>query len=124
MKITPLEEGKYDHVNNRGNNGIDLFYEKDKKTGSLFEKPFKRIQITSYNYFQDLIYYIYNNLVEHGFVESMIEYPWSSYGTIISKKPTKLKRNRIIEIFDEVENFKFYHNRNQNLKNITDFMLA
>jgi len=42
---------------------------------------------------------------------------------LISKKPTKLKRNRIIEIFDDVENFKYYHNRKQNLNNIEDLMM-
>lgn len=201
MKLIPLETGKYYHIYNRGNNGIDLFYEKEnyyhflrlfekyiepiaevyawvllknhfhflvyikeeneidksqlsystvdkpkkiiaskqfsnlfnaytlsinkriKRTGSLFEKPFKRIEVTSDKYFQNLIYYIHNNPVHHGFSDSMIEYPWSSYGSVISKKPTKLKRNRIIEIFDDVNNFKYYHNRKQNLNNIEDLMI-
>lgn len=111
---------QFSHLFNAYTQSINKRY---KRTGSLFEKDFERIQITSDNYFQNLIYYIHNNPVKHGFVESMIEYPWSSYGTIISKKSTKLKRNRIIEIFDDIDNFKYYHNREQNLNNITDFML-
>ena len=96
---------------------------KHHRTGSLFEKTFKRIEVTSDKYFQNLIYYIHNNPVKHGFVDSMIEYPWSSFGTVISNRPTKLKRNRIITIFDDVANFKYYHAREQNLTNINDLLI-
>lgn len=93
------------------------------RSGSLFEKTFRRKLITSDKYFQNLIYYIHNNPVKHGFVESMIEYPWSLYGTIISEKKTKLQRNGVIEMFNDVENFKYYHNREQNLNNINDLLI-
>jgi len=77
-----------------------------KRAGSLFEKNFKRKVVTSDTYFQKLIFYIHNNPVHHNFTETIIEYPWTSYGTILSTKTTKLQRNKIIESFYDLENFK------------------
>jgi putative transposase len=201
MNPIPLENGKYYHIYNRGNNGIDLFYDVENynhflrlyskyidpiaetfawclmknhfhilvyiketdeiditkleysstdkpktvnaskqfsnlfnaytlamnkrynRTGSLFEKNFKRKVVTSENYFQKLIFYIHNNPVHHRFAEHIAEYPWTSYGTIISTKQTKLQRNRVIESFNDLENFKQYHSLNQNLDEIEDLII-
>jgi putative transposase len=201
MNPIPLENGKYYHIYNRGNNGIDLFYETENynhflrlyekyidpiaatfawclmknhfhilvyikeadeidiakleysstdkpktvngskqfsnlfnaytlamnkrynRTGSLFEKNFKRKVVTSENYFQKLIFYIHNNPVHHRFTENIVEYPWTSYGTIISTKDTKLQRNRVIESFNDLENFKYYHSINQDLDEIEDLII-
>ncbi|RRJ92015.1 hypothetical protein EG240_04310 [Paenimyroides tangerinum] len=200
-KPIPLEKGKYYHIYNRGNNGIDIFYDKESyfyflklynkyispiadtfawcllknhfhfliyirleeeigfeklkystitkpkeinpskqfghffnaytqsinkkfsRTGNLFEKPFQRREIESETYFQNLIYYIHNNPVTHGFVDKIKDYPWNSYHTIISDKPTKLKRQIVIEYYGDLENFIFYHNQNCNLENITDLII-
>ena len=94
-----------------------------KRSGSLFEKTFKRKLVTSEKYFRTLIYYIHNNPVKHGFVANIIEYPWSSYGSIISNKPTKIKRNRVIELFDDKENYIYFHSQEQNLDDIIDLMI-
>nr|WP_309757580.1 hypothetical protein [Flavobacterium sp.] len=153
MNPIPLENGKYYHIYNRGNNGIDLFYEienykyflrlyekyidpvaetyawclmknhfhilvyiketeeidsskleyssTDKpkiisaskqfsnlfnaytlamnkrynRTGSLFEKNFRRKVVNSETYFQKLVFYIHYNPVHHKFTEHIIEYP-------------------------------------------------
>jgi len=53
----------------------------------------------------------------------MMEYPWSSYRTIISDKKTKLQRKEVINVFDDVDNFKYYHSREQNLNNINDLLI-
>jgi hypothetical protein len=70
-----------------------------------------------------LLFYIHNNPVHHGFTEKSIEYPWTSYKTIISTKKTKLQREKVIEVFDDVENFKYYHSRFQNLSDIEDLII-
>ncbi len=201
MNPIPLENGKYYHIYNRGNNGIDLFYETENynhflklyekyidpiaetfawclmknhfhilvyikepeeiditkpeysstdkpktinsskqfsnlfnaytqamnkrynRTGSLFEKNFKRKVVASENYFQKLIFYIHNNPVHHRFTENIVEYPWTSYGTIISTKQTKLQRKRVLESFNDLENFKYYHSINQNLDEIEPLII-
>jgi REP element-mobilizing transposase RayT len=93
------------------------------RTGSLFETKFKRKLVDSEKYFQQLIFYIHNNPVHHGFVKQMSLYPWSSYETIISDKPTLLKRNEVITLFNDKENFKWYHNHQQNTNDINHLII-
>ncbi len=201
MKITPIEEGNYYHIYNRGNNGINLFYEKEnylhflrlyekyidpvtetiawvllknhfhllvyikfqteidanllsystvekpkeinvskqfsnlfnaytqsmnkryKRTGSLFEKPFRRKLISNDKYFQNMIYYIHNNPVKHGFVDDMIDYPWSSYASVLSTGKTRLHRKKVLDIFTNAANFVNYHSSIQNMDNIDDLIM-
>ena len=94
-----------------------------KRTGSLFEKNFKRKIVTNENYFKKLIFYIHNNPVHHHFTDSIIEYPWTSYGTILSEKPSKLKRERVLEMFGDIENFRYYHSTSQNLEEIEELLI-
>ncbi len=79
------------------------------RTGALFERPFHRKSVENEEYLMELVRYIHNNPVNHGFADSAIDYPWSSYGTVISLKPTKLKREIILEWFGGRENFKEVH---------------
>ena len=93
------------------------------RTGSLFEKNFERKLVDSEKYFQQLIFYIHNNPVHHGFVKQMSLYPWSSYETIISDKPTLLNRNEVLTLFGDKENFKWYHNHQQITNDINHLII-
>lgn len=96
---------------------------KFNRTGGLFEKPFERKLITSERYLQNVIYYIHNNPVQHGFVTQMSLYPWSSFESILSDKPTKLNRKEIIDIYGGKEEFVNYHTIKQNFNEIRDFII-
>jgi hypothetical protein len=96
---------------------------KFNRTGGLFEKPFERKLIISDSYLKNIIHYIHNNPVQHGFVKQMSLYPWSSYDSIISDKPTKLKRKEIIAIYGGKDEFIEYHNNNLNINEITNFII-
>ncbi len=74
-----------------------------QRTGPLFESPFKRIEIDSENYLRNLIIYIHQN------PDDFQNYKFSSYRAILSNSETSLKRNEIIFLFDDLENFKFCH---------------
>ena len=93
------------------------------RTGSLFERPFERKQVTSEKYLKNLIFYIHNNPVHHGFTKRCEDYPWSSYGPIISDKRTKLMRNDVIEFYGNKSNFLDYHSKQQDLGEISEFMI-
>ena len=93
------------------------------RTGSLFETKFQRKLVTSENYFQQLIFYIHNNPVHHGFVSHMGLYPWSSYEAIISDNPTMVKREEVVALFGNKEQFIDYHNQQQNTNEITDLII-
>ncbi|MBU8892705.1 MAG: transposase [Bacteroidales bacterium] len=81
------------------------------RRGSLFEKNYERKLVSNQKQLTNLVIYIHNNSVKHGFVGHITEYPWSSYHAAISKEPTKIKRKELISYFDNIENFKFLHNR-------------
>ena len=74
-------------------------------------------------YYKNLIIYINNNPVHHGFVEDIIEYPWTSYLTVISNKPTHLQRDELINWFDDVENFIYLHKIKNNNTNFERYII-
>jgi putative transposase len=96
---------------------------KYNRTGGLFESPFRRIEITDERYFKQLIYYIHNNPVHHGFCDSKVEYPWSSYLTMLSVKPTKLHRDKVIGWFNTKSEFVRYHRENHESKIIESILI-
>ncbi len=79
------------------------------RSGSLFENRFHRKLVSDIEYFKRLVVYIHNNPVHHGFTKFAMDYPWSSYLTCISIKPTHLQRDSVIGWFDSEANFKTVH---------------
>lgn len=90
--------------------------------GALFERPFKRKRIDSDEYLKQVILYIHNNPVHHGFCEHPREYPWSSYLTCISVKPTKLHRKLVMGWFDSEANFKYMHDNKIEIEKIEKWL--
>ncbi|SEP34663.1 hypothetical protein SAMN05444671_1047 [Flavobacterium sp. CF108] len=90
--------------------------------GALFERPFKRKLIDNETYLRSVIKYIHYNPVNHGFCEHPIEYPWSSYLTCVSEKPTKLKREKVISLFENVDNLKISHNQKEKFSSLEEFL--
>jgi putative transposase len=84
--------------------------ENDRK-GSLFKNRFKRKKISEQKYLLELILYIHLNPVDAGLCENIEECFCSSYGAILSISNTIIKRNEVIEIFGNVENFIFVHDQ-------------
>ena len=93
------------------------------RTGSLFEKSFKRKLVESEDYLKRLVYYICHNPVHHGFTDTIIEYPWSSYHSIVKPHDTKLKQEEVVDWFDDVENFKFYHQQEHELEVMKEVLI-
>ncbi|MDO5615265.1 MAG: hypothetical protein Q4G16_09420 [Cruoricaptor ignavus] len=94
-----------------------------KRTGSLFEKNFERILVTHPEYFKNLIHYIHHNPVNHGFAEFVWDYPWSSYESVISHKPTKLNREFVLKLFQNSEAFQLYHKESQDYDDIKELLI-
>lgn len=111
---------QFSHLFNAYTQSINKRY---NRTGSLFETNFERKLVSTEKYFQRLIFYIHNNPVHHGLVKQMSLYPWSSYQSIISDKPTMVKRAEVLEVFCDKENFILYHNINHNSNEIIDLLI-
>jgi putative transposase len=73
-------------------------------------------------YFKNLVFYIHNNPVEHGFCKQLQDYLWSSYGSVISLKPTKLEREKIIGRIDNLGNFIDFHNQKHDCNDLRDLL--
>jgi putative transposase len=95
---------------------------KYKRHGSLFERPFNRKELRNIRYFRNIVIYIHQNPVHHGFCDHAMEYGWSSYLTCISLSPTLLNRDSVIGWFDDLGNFKNKHNEILNRREIEEFL--
>ena len=115
-KISPSQS-----LSNLFNAYTKAFNKKYNRHGPLFERPFKRKEIENETYFRNLIAYIHNNPVHHSICEHPLQYPWSSYSSCLSNKPTKLKRKEVIELFADIDNFKYVHELKRNDFSIDTF---
>jgi hypothetical protein len=93
------------------------------RTGSLFQKSFKRKEVANDTYFSNLILYIHANPQLHGLIDDFKNYNWSSYTSILDDKKTKLKKEAVLDWFDGVENFRACHHQKIELSNIKKVMI-
>lgn len=83
------------------------------RTGALLESPFKRIRITDEEYLRRSIVYVHQNPKK--LISKLEDYPFSSYRSLISDEETFLKSNEVIKVFDNVGNFIFCHQNEEDL---------
>jgi putative transposase len=95
----------------------------ERRTGSLFQKPFKRLEITSPQQLANLVFYIHSNPQKHGIIDDFRQYPWSSYERVIRDKPSKLRKEEVLAWFKNKENYIDYHGRSIDLDEIKEIMI-
>ena len=93
-----------------------------KRSGSLFQKNFRRIEVSSDKYFTRLIHYIHFNPQKHRFTEDFRTYPHSSYQLVLSEKQTNLQRAKIIDWFGGRNDFIEYHKNVSAGKEILEYI--
>jgi putative transposase len=110
-KNLPYEKRINQQFSNQFNAYTKAFNKKHHRTGSLFEHSFRRKQINDEDYLKNVIIYIHNNPIHHGFCQNALEYPWSSYFACISENSTNIIYNTVINWFGDNENFIQMHNQ-------------
>ena len=85
---------RFSHLFNAYAKAINAAY---GRTGSLFQHPFGRVMVTNTSQFIQVIIYVHQNPQKHGFVGDFREWKYSSYDTLLSEKPTRLKRDQVFE---------------------------
>ena len=85
------------------------FNKQNRRKGSVFEPRFKRNRIDSNDYLKACISYIHLNPVLHSYAKHFKNWKYSSYNSYFSNKSTCIAKNQIIPIFDDLDNFKYYH---------------
>ncbi len=94
------------------------------RTGSLFEKHFRRREIHGGAHLPLMVYHIHQQPQHHGLASTSIqEYPWSSYGFFVSDKKTKLRRAEVLEWFGGEAAFVRFHEAEQDLTPIAQWLL-
>ena len=81
----------------------------NNRNGNLFSRTFKRVAILKESQFTQAIIYIHANAQKHQLVKDFTAYPWTSYHSIISNKPTKILREEALEWFGGLEQFIKIH---------------
>jgi len=79
------------------------------RTGSLFQEHLQRNRIENETYLKQLIVYVHLNPVKHKFSNDFDSYLHSSYRSYLSDKLSNIDRKFVLELFEGLENFKFYH---------------
>ena len=92
------------------------------RTGSLFQKRFGRVPVTSDAHFMALVRYIHFNPQKHGFVSDFWEYLYSSYQAMLSDKATRLKRDVVLEWFGDRAAFVEFHRDLPGLGDLADLV--
>jgi putative transposase len=85
------------------------FNKRHNRSGSLFENTFDRKLINHQKYFRNMIVYIHQNPIKHGFADHILDYPWTSYLTVLSSMGTRLKRQAVIDGFSDIQTFENEH---------------
>jgi REP element-mobilizing transposase RayT len=70
-----------------------------KRKGSLFMRPFKRIQVTDNNYLLWCLWYIHRNPMHHHYTKNWDEWKYSSYSAYLSGKPSLITTSFMIDVF-------------------------
>ena len=87
---------QFGHLFNAYNKAINKAY---RRTGSLFEHPFERIEVASEQYLLRLVTYIHHNPQQHGMVADFRAWPYSSYQALCSTQPPRLCRAEVLAWF-------------------------
>jgi REP element-mobilizing transposase RayT len=85
------------------------FNKKYNRKGSLFIKNFQRKKIISEQYLKQAIVYVHQNPVHHKFAKNPEDWKYSSYNAFFSSKLTSIRKNEVINLFNDLQNFKDYH---------------
>jgi len=95
-------------------NGYAKAYNKKyNRKGSLFLDFLKRKRVDNEKYLIKLLHYIHNNPINHGFVENINDWKYSSYHSYINlAKESKIERKEMMQYFDTIKDFVEYHKSN------------
>lgn len=101
------------HLSNFFNSYTQSINKERNRTGSLFQRPFKRKEVDSDDYFRKLIVYIHQNPVHHKFTKSFKDYPYSSYSHFLNfDEDSFLNREKVLDLFGGLVNFEAAHSEN------------
>ncbi|GAB2576749.1 transposase [Spirosoma areae] len=94
-----------------------------ERTGSIFEKNFRRKLVDSDNYLTTLIAYIHHNPQTHGICSDFTEYPYSSYSKMMKPNPTRLMKHQVLDWFGGSEAYQYFHQNCNESMSISELII-
>ena len=71
------------------------------RSGSVFQKRFKRILIKDEYKWKHILAYIHHNPIHHKLETNYLDWKYSSYASFLSNNPTSISREQVLIQFDE-----------------------
>ena len=100
------------------------FNKRNRRTGSLFQRPFGRVEITTNTQLIHIVTYIHQNPEKHGLVDDFRDWPYSSYQAFYSEaKGAYLKHSEVLGWFGEINDFEQAHQMDYKMKEITSLFI-
>lgn len=109
IQVTEDEKIVTQAFSNLFNAYAKAYNKQQNRTGSLFEKHFKRIELTSDEYLKNVIVYVHLNPTHHLNVD-FVDFRFSSYQSILNEIESIISKDEVLKLFDGVDNFKYCHN--------------
>lgn len=102
------EKGIARFMSNFQNSYAKYFNTKNKRTGTLFQPMFKAVRIESDEQLLHVSRYIHLNPVTSYLIEmeDLNNYLWSSYHDYLSKQPTDIKKDQILNFFKNTSDYE------------------
>lgn len=134
-----IEPGKFYHIWNRGNNRENLFY--SSRNYEYFIRLYAEyLDPVAETYAFCLLPNHFHLLIrtksievspagetskkqKHKIIDDFRQYPWSSYERIMRDKPSKLKKEEVLQWFRNKENYVNYHARTLDLDDLKDIII-
>ena len=91
------------------------FNKQHNRIGTLFQTPFKRALVDSYQYYKQVIYYIHANPQLHGLAADFKDWKWSSYNRFLIDSITKLRKQEVLDWFGSKDDYVKYHSGKQDV---------
>lgn len=109
----PLQENIPSFISQKFSNLFNAytksFNELYGRKGSLFMRPYKRIQVEKDAYFSKLVHYIHANPVHHSICRTITEWEHSSFHSLTNAESTILLRNEVLDFFGGLKQFIQFH---------------
>ena len=81
----------------------------ENRTGSLFSKNFRRLEIEDEEYLKYVAFYIHFNPQKHEMINDFRKYRYSSWAAYHSGKPSHINRQLLSELFGGLNELLDYH---------------
>lgn len=83
------------------------------RSGSLFRQKFKRSHFDPEVKFRYLQYYIHHNARKHKIVNNFLDYKYHSYIEIVNDSSIIINRSKVLDWFDDLNDFISFHSSSQ-----------